>query len=98
MKKTVKFLSGTALAVSIAFVGFSSFTTPAPEEGNDCGCPPEWIVADFVEEGWRLDNPNILKRDKNGDGVLCLKYIDGEGNTESGKPGKVWKDNNQPCK
>ena len=95
MKKTVKLLSGLALAAAFIFVGFSSFATPEPVQEN-CGCP----------EGWRPSNNshqnNIDKWDRNGDGILCFKYLPsrgkeegkGNGNNRGTFPFPInWKDN-----
>ena len=94
MKKSVKLLSGLALAAAFIFVGFSSFTTPEPVV--DCGCPPGWTLHEF---GPRSNNPNLIK-DLNGDRFMCYKDLKGKkanGNNLGNAPARNWKDNNKPC-
>jgi hypothetical protein len=82
--KKARYLFGVAVVI----LAFSSSGVASADSPNT-GCRDGWVQGAAV-------SPDAVKRDRNGDGIVCAKFVNGQGNGDYIQPNAVVTDNNTP--
>ena len=80
----VRYLLG-AVVVILAF----SSSGVASADSPNTGCRDGWVAGAAL-------SPDAVKRDRNGDHIVCAKFVPGQGNGDYLQPNAVVTDNNTP--
>ena len=84
MRTLLLVLTTACAVVALTFVGTAGADSP------NTGCRADWTPGAAVSE-------DAQKRDRNGDGIVCAKQVNGQGNGDYLQPNVVVTDNNTPA-